>query len=125
MKNLFIVIIIVLFVLNANAQSYRVKLPVKAPGTYLSEDVFGHNYKSEGNLYKDSDKDGYINLYDRHDSNPNVGYFSEPTRIDPSYYQNYTSSSFDYGRNQTIYEGERGGQYYINKNGNKTYMKHN
>lgn len=25
----------------------------------------------------------------------------------------------------TIYTGPRGGQYYINKNGNKTYIKHN
>ncbi|NLU92082.1 hypothetical protein HGH90_09050 [Chitinophaga sp. Ak27] len=26
-------------------------------------------------------------------------------------------------KGRTIYQGRRGGQYYINKNGNKTYIK--
>ncbi|MDQ6814062.1 MAG: hypothetical protein M3040_10005 [Bacteroidota bacterium] len=27
-------------------------------------------------------------------------------------------------KGRTVYEGKKGGKYYINKNGNKTYIKH-
>ncbi|MFV5691715.1 hypothetical protein ACM55K_06810 [Flavobacterium sp. LT1R49] len=51
--------------------------------------------------------------------------YSEPT------YRSYTSSTSStpstysapsYSSTQTIYTGSRGGQYYINSNGNKTYV---
>ena len=34
----------------------------------------------------------------------------------------YTPAASNYGTNQTIETGSRGGQYYINSNGNKTYV---
>lgn len=42
----------------------------------------------------------------------------------PSYrYQNsYTRRDGTVVRGQTIYQGSRGGQYYINRNGNRTYV---
>lgn len=36
--------------------------------------------------------------------------------------QDYSSGASSYGQGQTIYTGPRGGQYYINGNGNKTYV---
>ena len=33
----------------------------------------------------------------------------------------YTPRAYNYGSGQQIYTGSRGGQYYINKNGNRTY----
>ena len=34
----------------------------------------------------------------------------------------YTPAASNYGQNQTIQTGLKGGQYYINSNGNKTYV---
>ena len=36
--------------------------------------------------------------------------------------RDYSSGAYNYGSGQTIYTGPRGGQYYINSNGNKTYV---
>ncbi len=91
--------------------------------TYPYEDVHGHHYKKQENLYKDQDRDGVINLYDFNDRNPNVKYTNTPDYSVPSYYENYQSSYYDSDRGKTIYIGPRGGKYYINKNGSKTYIK--
>ncbi len=42
---------------------------------------------------------------------------SEGTRA-----RDYSSDAWNYGGGQTIYTGPRGGQYYINSNGNKVYV---
>jgi hypothetical protein len=36
--------------------------------------------------------------------------------------KDYSSGAYNYGSGQVIQTGERGGQYYINKNGNKVYV---
>ena len=36
--------------------------------------------------------------------------------------KDYSSDTYNYGSGQTIYTGPRGGQYYINSNGNKVYV---
>ena len=36
--------------------------------------------------------------------------------------QDYSVGAYNYGSGQTIYQGSRGGQYYINSNGNRTYV---
>lgn len=36
--------------------------------------------------------------------------------------QDYSVGAYNYGSGQTIYQGSRGGQYYINRNGNRTYV---
>ena len=36
--------------------------------------------------------------------------------------KDYSSGAYNYGGGSTIYTGPRGGQYYINSNGNKTYV---
>ena len=92
-------------------------------GTYPYTDAYGNHYKSAENLYKDSDGDGVINLYDRHDKNPNIKYSNTPDYSHPSYYNNYRASYYDAGRGRTIYVGPRGGHYYINSNGNKVYIR--
>jgi hypothetical protein len=46
------------------------------------KDAWGNSYKHQENLYKDTDHDGVINLYDYNDRNPNVQYrgqFEIPT----------------------------------------------
>ncbi len=111
MKQLIITVLaLVIFTLSANAQS-----------TYNYSDAYGNKYKSYENLWKDRDGDGVENYYDRHDQNPNVGTSKTPSYAYPSYYNNY-SSSYSSG-SKTIYVGPRGGKYYINSNGNKTYIR--
>ncbi len=36
--------------------------------------------------------------------------------------RDYSTQALNYGSGRTIYTGSRGGQYYINSNGNKTYV---
>lgn len=36
--------------------------------------------------------------------------------------KDYSTQAYNYGAGQTIYTGPNGGQYYINSNGNKTYV---
>lgn len=36
--------------------------------------------------------------------------------------RDYSSGAYNYGSGRTIHTGSRGGQYYINSNGNKTYV---
>jgi hypothetical protein len=36
--------------------------------------------------------------------------------------RDYSPQAYDYGQGRTIYTGPRGGQYYINSHGNKTYV---
>lgn len=36
--------------------------------------------------------------------------------------KDYSSDAYNYGSGHTIQTGSRGGQYYINSNGNKTYV---
>jgi hypothetical protein len=36
--------------------------------------------------------------------------------------RDYSSDALNYGKGHTIHQGTRGGQYYYNRNGNKTYI---
>ena len=36
--------------------------------------------------------------------------------------RDYSSDAYNYGLGRTIHTGSRGGQYYINSNGNRTYV---
>ena len=49
----------------------------------------------------------------------------KPASTSTSYKSSYTKPSYNgYGNStRTVYTGSRGGQYYINNNGNKTYIK--
>lgn len=57
--------------------------------------------------------------------------YSSSSYSTPTYSSTYTPSTYStpttystpsYSSTQTIYTGSRGGQYYINSNGNKTYI---
>ena len=48
-------------------------------------------------------------------SNPYTGTVGSRAR-------DYSNDAYNYGCGNTIYSGPRGGQYYINSNGNKTYV---
>lgn len=44
------------------------------------------------------------------------------TQVKGTKAQDYSTQAQNYGSGKTIYTGSRGGQYYINSNGNKTYV---
>lgn len=90
------------------------------------EDYYGNSYQYYDNLFKDTDNDGLMNYFDNNDRNTDLfkslfksnnyyNYSSQP--------HNYNSSYYDFNSGRTIYTGPRGGQYYINSNGNKVYIK--
>jgi hypothetical protein len=82
----------------------------------------------------------YQNTYQRYDgtvveahfktqsNNTNWDNFSTRGNVNPYTGQSgtrardYSSDALNYGKGQVIQTGSRGGQYYINSNGNKTYV---
>lgn len=76
----------------------------RSDGTYVQ----GH-YKTNSN------SSNHDNFSTRGNSNPYTG--STGTRA-----RDYSSDAYNYGSGRSIHTGPRGGQYYINSNGNKTYV---
>ncbi len=76
----------------------------RSDGTYVQ----GH-YKTRSNNTNHDNYSTYGN------SNPYTGTSGSRAR-------DYSSSAYSYGSGHTIQTGSRGGQYYINSNGNKTYV---
>lgn len=71
----------------------------------------------------------YVQGYYRSDSNDtNHDNYSTSGNINPytgdpgTRAQDYSNEAYGYGSGQMIQTGPRGGQYYINSNGNKTYV---
>ena len=88
------------------------------------------NYSSyyQQGYYKPS-SGTYVNgYYKTTPNNTNLDNYSTQGNVNPYTNQSgykardYSTESNNYGSGQTIYEGSRGGQYYINSNGNKTYV---
>ena len=77
----------------------------KSNGTYVQ----GHTRTSPNS----TNWDNYSTMGN---SNPYTG--STGTRA-----RDYSSGAYNYGSGHTIHTGSRGGQYYINSNGNKTYSR--
>lgn len=94
---------ILLFSLNSYAAEY-VDGYMRSDGTYVD----GYNRSSPDNTN--------INNYSTQGNiNPYTG--SAGTRA-----QDYSPEAWNYGAGQEIQTGPRGGQYYINSNGNKVYV---
>jgi hypothetical protein len=87
-------------------------------GTKPREDNNNSNYSSYNNNSYNSNSSNYIKSTPSYNTSSNTNYNSSSSK--PTY--NYSSPS-SYESNKTIYTGPRGGQYYINSNGNKTYIK--
>lgn len=57
-----------------------------------------------------------------HDNFSTVGNFNIFTGTVGTRARDYSPEAYNYGSGRTIYTGSRGGQYYINGNGNKVYV---
>lgn len=73
-------------------------------GTYVQ----GH-YKTRSNCTN------WDNFSSKGNSNPFTGSTGSVAK-------DYTPKAYNYGSGKTIHTGSRGGQYYINNRGNKTYV---
>lgn len=128
MKNVFLTSILSFVAIVCYSQNYTT-YPVYQPRPYT--DIYGNHYSNFNNLNKDTDNDGLLNWNDNNDKSKDV-YKSYDIPIynntaptynysAPAY--NSTPSNYDTYSTKTIYTGPQGGQYYINSNGNKTYIK--
>lgn len=117
-KKLLLLVAIIATAISANAQyttssygSYGVNSNstyvsgyTKSDGTYVS----GHFRSSRNNTNHD-------NYSVSGNSNPYTGKSGSVAK-------DYSSDAYNYGSGKTIHTGSRGGQYYINSKGNKTYV---
>ena len=109
MKNIFLILAISFIAINLFAQTntnvrYQNGYYKPSTGTYTE----GH-YKTESN------QTNVDNFSTKDNTNPYTD--DKGTRA-----KDYSNDANNYGQGQTIQTGSRGGQYYINSNGNKTYV---
>lgn len=57
-----------------------------------------------------------------HDNFSTKGNYNYNNNSNGSRAKDYSTDALNYGSGKTINEGSKGGQYYINNNGNKTYV---
>ena len=57
-----------------------------------------------------------------HDNFSTRGNVNSFTGTSGSRARDYSTGAYNYGSGHTVHTGSRGGQYYINSNGNKTYV---
>lgn len=121
-KVFFFLAIAVAIVMNVNAQNYRPTSTYPSSYGTTNSSIRYHNgyYKSNGTYvnghYKTtSNTTNHDNFSTVGNKNP----FTGSTGITP---RDYSPRATNYGSGRTIYTGPRGGQYYINSNGNKTYV---
>lgn len=89
---------------GVNSSSTYVNGYTKSNGTYVQ----GH-YRSSQNSTN-------------HDNYSTVGNSNPFTGTSGSRAKDFSTGAYNYGSGHTIRTGSRGGQYYINSNGNKTYV---
>lgn len=111
-KQIFLVAILLTSFAGLNAQNYYgTNSNVRYQSGYTRSDgtcVKGH-YKTESN---NTNWDNYSTSGNRNAYTGSTG-----TRA-----ADYSTDAYNYGSGKTIYTGSRGGQYYYNSNGNKTYV---
>ena len=105
MKKLFVTIIACIATMGPLAQSHTYQRGYfRKNGTYVT----GH-YKTT------SDRTNHNNFSTTSNRNPYTGSTGHRAK-------DYSNQAYNYGSGRTIHTGSRGGQYYINSRGNKTYV---
>lgn len=139
MNNIRILIsalIILFFSFNVNAQ-------LKKDGTpdmryKANKELYGNSYSTPNYNTSSSVRyqSGYTKSngtyvqphYKTKNNNTNTDNFSTKGNYNPyngttgSRAKDYSNDAYNYGKGKTIQTGPKGGQYYINSNGNKTYV---
>ena len=126
-KSLMLLIAIVVTVLSVNAQ-YNYGKSSYSTGSY-NNGSYGINTNStyvQGYTKANSTQvQGHYRSTQNstnHDNWSTSGNYNPYTGTAGSRAKDYSVGAYNYGSGQTIHTGSRGGQYYINSNGNKTYV---
>lgn len=93
-----------MFSTGSNPSSIHVNSYTRSNGTYVQ----GHNRSVQNST--------------NHDNYSTIGNTNPFTGTTGSRAADYSTRAYNYGSGQTIHTGSRGGQYYINSHGNKTYV---
>jgi hypothetical protein len=141
MRNFIILLgILIGFVTNVNAQlkkdgtpdmRYKANKQVYGNSSYSTpSNTYNYNntnttyqsgyYRSNGTYVKGHYKTKSNST--NHDNYSTKGNYNPYTGSNGSRAKDYSTGAYNYGKGKTIHTGSRGGQYYINSNGNKTYV---
>lgn len=108
MKKLFVFLVVAslpfLGISQTNSSTRYQQGYTKKNGTYVK----GH-YKTTTNKTN-------------HDNYSTKGNTNKYTRTSGTRAKDYSSGAYNYGSGKTIHTGPKGGQYYYNSKGNKTYV---
>lgn len=124
MKKVFFIIAFMFAVATSFAQSSTyVSGYTKSNGTYVQgyyrttpNSTRNDNYSTVGNT------NPYTGAAGTKPRGYNYSTYTAPTYSTSTYSSSTYSSTPTYTPAKTVYTGPRGGQYYINSNGNKTYI---
>lgn len=90
--------------------NYAVKAQTYVGGYYKSNGTYVNPY-----VKSNIDRTNHNNYSTRGNYNPYTGSWGTRAR-------DYSSGAYNYGSGNSIYTGPRGGQYYYNSSGRKTYV---
>ncbi len=126
-KSLMLLVAIIATVLSANAQ-YNYGSSSYGSSTYGTSSYGVNTNSTYVNGYTKSNGT-YVQGHYRssqnstnHDNYSTSGNYNPYTGSAGSRAKDYSTGAYNYGSGNTIHTGSRGGQYYINSNGNKTYV---
>lgn len=122
MKHLVLSLVLgLLCIFNSNAQAYS-NSSNSIYGTSTNSSVrYQNGYTRSNGTYVQGHYKTNSNStnHDNFSTRGNVNTFTGSTGTRA---RDYSPGAYNYGSGHTIYSGSRGGQYYINSNGNKTYV---
>ncbi len=126
-KSLMLLVAIIATVLSANAQ-YNYGSSSYGSSSYSTSSYGVNTNSTYVNVYTKSNGT-YVQGHYRssqnstnHDNYSTSGNYNPYTGSAGSRAKDYSTGVYNYGSGHTIHTGSRGGQYYINSNGNKTYV---
>lgn len=125
-KSLMFLVAIIATVLSANAQfNYGSSYGTSTYGTSSygvnTNSTFVNGYTKSNGTYVQGHYRSSKNSTN-HDNYSTSRNYNPYTGSAGSRAKDYSTGAYNYGSGHTIHTGSRGGQYYINSNGNKTYV---
>lgn len=125
-KSLMLLVAIIATVLSANAQfNYGSSYGTSTYGTSSygvnTNSTYVNGYTKSNGTYVQGHYRSSKNSTN-HDNYSTSGNYNLYTGSAGSRAKDYSTGAYNYGSGHTIHTGSRGGQYYINSNGNKTYV---
>lgn len=125
-KSLMFLVAIIATVLSANAQfNYGSSYGTSTYGTSSygvnTNSTYVNGYTKSNGIYVQGHYRSSRNSTN-HDNYSTSGNYNPYTGSAGSRAKDYSTGAYNYGSGHTIHTGSRGGQYYINSNGNKMYV---